>query len=268
MERYKKIAEEFYEAFEGLHLYPKLFSWQWLLWLLTVVAVVLCACNFNAYPEGVPMRFFLPTLVMAVAATLSIDNFKAKALQKSFASYPSLDAARISKIKELLGKAPCEFSQAAEELMQLMELSKKCGAQPLRARELFPIPWEKGQFVMHVLTLSGLIFTTLGVLFPDTAKQIGQQINSKMIGQFLGLSLVVIVASLTLYPMVRSMWHRAERGLRLWQARVQKKGPVRTAVHLDYLLSDLVRLHEPYPASIKRPIRHLTSSSVRRRKLR
>lgn len=267
MDQYKKIAKEFFEDFEGLPLYPRWYRWPWLLWLLAAIGAVLCAYHFNAPPAGVPMYLLMPTLVAAVIATLAIDDFKGKALRTRFPAHASTDAARISKLKKLLGKSPSEFSNAAQDLMQLIELSKKCGKQPLQIRQLFPIPWEKGQFVMHVLALAALIATTLGVLFPDTAKQIGQQIDSKMIGQFLGYIFLLILVSLTIYPMLRSMWHNAELAVRMWQARLQK-GPTRTAVHLDYLLSNLVRLHEPRPVSINRPVRHLTPSSVRRRKLR
>lgn len=268
MDQLKKIAKEFYEAFEGLQLYPKLFSWQWFLWFLTAIGAALCCFQFKTRLEGIPEYLWMPTVVFALVAIASIADYKAKALAAKYASYPCIDAARTSKLKELLGKEPSEFSEAAQDLVQLMELSQKCGKQPLPMRDLFPVPWEKGQFVMHVLTLAALIATISGLLFPDTAKQLGQKIDSRMIGQLIGYMFLLIFVSLTIYPFSRVLWHNTRLELRMWQARWKDKGPVSTAVHLDYLLSNLVRLHEPRPASIKRSIRRLTPSSVRRRKLR
>lgn len=258
MERYKEIAQEFFEIFEGKHHYPKLFSSAWVLWLLAIIYAFMSW--IRAEENTLNLYFLIPAILLAVQAFEVVDKHKAKSLSQKFDSHPCLDAARISEIKRLLGKDRCEFHSAAQNLMQLMEISKHCGKQPLSTRDLFPIPWAKGQFIMHALTLAALSATLLGVLFPDTAKEMGQQIAQNYLGHFIIGAFFVVFLGLTAFPISRSLWHNIKLGLAMWQARLQR-GPVSTRVHLDYLLANLVRLHEPYPL----PSKHATATARRLR---
>ena len=99
---------------------------------------------------------------------------------------------------------------------------------------------------MCALAVAALVFTTLGVLFPDAAKELGQTILSHYIGDLILSFFAVIFLGLTAVPIARALWHNFKRWLGMWQARLQN-GPVSTRVHVDYLLEHLVRLHEPHP---------------------
>lgn len=246
MDQYKKIAKEFFDAFEGKQHYPQQFKQILILWFLAVIYAVLGHVYSTGQPPALNPYFLFPAMLLAGCALQVTADHKHKSVDRKFANYPSLDEARISEIKRLLAKDRCDFLDAAQDLMQLMELSKKCGAQPLSTRDLFPLPWAKDQFVMHVLTLAALISTTLGVLFPDTAKVIGQEIVRNYIGHLILSVIGVIFLGLTAFPLSRTLWHNFKRWLGMWLARLWK-GPVSSRVHLDYLLENLVRLHEPLP---------------------
>lgn len=264
MNRYKEIAQEFFENFEGKQHYPKLGSSAWVLWLLAVIYGLMSL--IYAEHRSLNLYFLLPAALLAVQALEVIDKYKAKSLSQKFDAYPNLDAARISEIKRLLGKDRCEFHSAAQNLIQLMEISKQCGRQPLSTRDLFPIPWAKGQFIMHALTLAALVATLLGVLFPDMAKEMGKHIAQNYLGHFIIGAFFAIFIGLTIFPMSRSMWHNFKLTLAMWRARLQR-GPTSSRVHLDYLLANLVRLHDPNPAATTRPlstVRRLPPSSRQR----
>lgn len=264
MDRYREIAKEFFEIFEGKQHYPKLFSSAWVLWLLAVIYALMSL--MYAEHRSLNLFFLLPAILLAAQASDVIDKHKAKSLSQKFDAHPHLDAARINEIKRLLSKERVDFHSAAQNLMQLMELSKQCGRQPLSTRDLFPIPWAKGQFIMHALTLAALGATLLGVLFPDTAKEMGQHISQNYLGHFIIGAFFVVFLGLTAFPISRSMWHNFKLALAMWQARLQR-GPVSSRVHLDYLLANLVRLHEPSPAVSTCPhstVRRLPPSSRQR----
>lgn len=258
MDRYKAIAKEFFETFEGTQHYPKRWNKAWLLWLLSIISGILSWW----YADGTPLNLFflLPAVLLAAGAYNIVTSHKKKSLSERFKTFGNLDEARISEIKRLIGKDRYEFDHAAQSLIQLMELSKQCGRQPLSTRDLFPIPWAKGQFIMHALTVAALIATLLGVMFPDAAKEMGKQIAQNYLGHLFAGIFITVFLGLTIFPMSRSMWHNFKLALAMWQARLQR-GPVSTRVHLDYLLANLVRLHDPHPI----PSKHATATTRRLR---
>lgn len=256
MDRYKEIAKEFFENFESKQHYPRLFSRALILWILAVIYAFMSWVRADSH--SLNMYFLFPAMLLAVCASGVVSNHKNNSVNKKFEAYPCIDAARISEIERLLGKDRSEFHSAAQNLMQLIELSKQCGRQPLSTRDIFPIPWAKGQFVMHALALAALLATTLGVLFPDAAKEMGEHIAKDYMGHFIIGIFFAIFLGLTAFPMSRSMWHNFKLVLAMWQARLQR-GPVSSRVHLDYLLANLVRLHDPSPAGTR-----LSPKTVRR----
>lgn len=264
MDKYKEIAQEFFENFEGKQHYPKLGSSAWVLWVLASIYAFMSWTHAEKDPLN--LYFFVPALLLAGCAFEVVKSHKKESLKERFKSCASLDAARISEIKRLLGKDRCEFHSAAQNLIQLMEISKQCGRQPLSTRDLFPIPWAKGQFIMHALTLAALVATLLGVLFPDMAKEMGKHIAQNYLGHFIIGAFFAIFIGLTIFPMSRSMWHNFKLTLAMWRARLQR-GSASSRVHLDYLLANLVRLHDPNPAATTRPlstVRRLPPSSRQR----
>lgn len=247
MDKFYEIAKLYFEEFEGAHLYPKLRSWVWLLWL--------AALGYAGYlffyqsmanritPSNWETVLALGSLLLAYGA---VQDHKSKALTQRNNGSPNLQAARIKTLERLTGASSGEFLQVANDLTALMQLRQQHGPQPLRLRDYVPIPWPRGQFLMHALTIVGVLLTVIGTFFPELVTFVRSHITIQTLiiwGVWVALFAFL---SLFAYPQTVYIWHNVKSDWRNWRARLQKDG-LGNPVHLEYLLQHLIKFHNPLP---------------------
>lgn len=262
MKKLYEIAEEFFKAFEGRHLYPKLFSWEWLLWCASV-AVFFHTFFFtiNGHTEPSVLRFALTYSALYISSEL-MRRHKKKTLLAFGATSQTLHIQQTALLEKLTRRPATEFLSLANDIRQLLDLRQQGMLQEVKTRELMPIPWTKGQFVMYALTLAGLSLAAIGAFILEKEKV---PFRDELIRIVLIYGSMGLVASLTIVPLGKYAWHTFLLELRMWQARLQK-GEFSKQVHLEYMLQSLVELHDPSGSAQKaRPkIRagHYPASSI------
>lgn len=255
MDKFYEIAEQYFKAYEGAHLYPKLWSWVWLLWLLAVVCMghVLWQLLVHKYT---PSSWVIGlALGLTGAASIAVQDHKDKALAGILDPSQNLQTARTQTLEKLTGVSANQFLHIAQDLSDLMQLRLQHGPQPLRWKDLLPIPWPKGQFLMHALTLAGIGIAAAGTFFPDLTAYVRSQISPESVVQALLMLMVGIIVALFVYPNMIYVMYNLKQSTRTWRARLQKNGRG-NPVHLEYLLQHLIKFHSPSPTK-QHALRHL-----------
>lgn len=246
MKRFYEIAEEFFKAFEGRHLYPKLLSWEWLLWVASV-AIFLHTFFFtlNGRTEPSAWRFLLTYGALSITSEL-LRRHKQKALLAFGSASQTLHIQQTALLEKLTRRPATEFLSVANDIRQLLELRQQGMLQEMRTRELLPIPWTKGQFVMYALTLAGLVLAAVGAFILENEKAPARE---ALIPPLLIYGSLWLVASLAIFPTAKYALHVLILEVRMRKARLQK-GDFSKQIHLEYLLQSLVQLHDPRGPSL------------------
>lgn len=245
MDKFYEIAELYFREFEGTHLYPKLRSWVWVLWLVALsyagYLFFYQSIGNHISPSNWETVLALGSILLAYGA---VQDHKSKALTKWNGDSPK---ARIKTLERLTGASSSEFLRIANDLTALMQLRQQHVPQPLRLRDYVPIPWPRGQFLMHLLTIVGVLLTVIGTFFPELVTFVRSHITIPTLFQWGAWALLLAFFSLFLYPKTIYIWHNVKSDWRNWRARLQKNG-LGNPVHLEYLLQHLIKFHNPTPA--------------------
>lgn len=251
MDKFYEIAKLYFEEFEGTHLYPKLRSWVGLLWLAALGYAGYLLFYQSMANRITPSNFetvvALGSILLAYGA---VQDHKSKALTQRNSGSPNLKAARIKTLERLTGASSGEFLQVANDLTALMQLRQQHGPQRLRLRDYVPIPWPRGQFLMHALTIVGVLLTVIGTFFPELVTFVRSHITIQTLiiwGVWVALFAFL---SLFAYPQTVYIWHNVKSDWRNWRARLQKDG-LGNPVHLEYLLQHLIKFHNPLPTRLR-----------------
>jgi len=247
VDKYYEIAKLYFEEFEGAHLYPRLRSWIWLLWL-----VAFSYAGYLFFYQSIANRI-TPSdweAVLALGSILlaygAVQDHKKKVLTERTSGSSNLQTARIKTLERLTGTSSKEFLQVANELSSLMQLRQQHGTQPLRLRDFVPIPWPRGQFLMHALTLVGVLLTVVGTFSPELVSFVRSHITIQTLIEWGFWSVLFGLLFIFAYPQTVYIWHNIKSDWRTWRARLQKNG-LGNPVHLEYLLQHLIKFHCPSP---------------------
>lgn len=262
MDKYYEIAAAYFNEFEGVHLYPRLKSWVWAFWAAGTACFLQQIWQLLIHSQRVNEPIFYGSFFALMVASLAADAHKNKTLKAAHQLSANMKAARIRSLERHTGSAAHQFLQVAQEIDQLRDLRQRYGIRPLTIRDLFPIPWPKGQFLMHALTLLGVLATLLSLVFPEIAEEAKAQLTGEVIGKLIGYFLMYFIFSIVIYPNAMYVWRALKSTYSNWRARLHKSSSG-SAVHLEYLLNHLVQFHHPHQA-----IDTATAKPYRKRNMR
>lgn len=245
MDKYYEIAAAYFNEFEGVHLYPRLKSWVWAFWAAGIAGFLQQTWQLLIHSERVNEPIFYGSVFVLIVASLAAEEHKNKTLKAAHHLNPNMRAARIRSLERHTGFAAHQFLQVAQEIDQLRDLRQRYGIRPLSIRDLFPIPWPKGQFLMHALTLLGVVATLLSLVFAEIAEEAKAQLTIDVIGKLIGYSLVYFFLFIMIYPNAMYVWRSLKSSYKTWRARLHKSTSGNT-VHLEYLVNHLVQFHQPH----------------------
>lgn len=248
MDKFEEIAKQYFEEFEGTHLYPKLRSWVGLLWLAAFgyAGYLFVYQTLINHVSPATWKSVLAVGAMMVAYGTVLDH-KNRTLTQRNSSSSNLQSARIKTLERLTGVSPSDFLQLANDLTSLMRLRQQHCTQPLRPRDFVPIPWPRGQVLMHALTLAGVLVTAVGTFFPELVSFVRSYLTIQTLITWCFQALIYAALFLFLYPQFIYIWHHLRGDCRKWRARLDKNGAANT-VHIEHLVKHLIKFHNPMPS--------------------
>lgn len=257
MDEIMRRASKYFKEFEGRHLYPKFFSWQWFLWLVTAVIFAICTYRgmFGArhvYFADSRVLMFGSEFVFLGACAL-IGRFKTL---KSLAGAPAergkrgpyLDARKTAKLEEICGVDSSKFAALAKECCDLMAVKKQFRVVSDASlgdvmRNLYD-PDSKARILALVLSAAALFAALLNHSIPAEEFNILDSFADEGFKHLFTFVMSLAVVGFGVYIGVRVLVG--------WLVELLRSGwtvfwsvSSGSTMALNYFIRDLIRLHVP-----------------------
>lgn len=239
MDELHKIAAEYFNEFEGRHLYPKF----WTLWPLCMIASIFANVAFFVFGRNTYATSDLITIVLAasgVGCYLKLRSWAEEKLRLEFGS--DLKAARLRRLEEITGQPRTEFAKLAQEAIDLIALKDAISPRPFNAMKWVYRRDFSTQLVALSVSLVALIISISPSSFTLEPDALFMLIESRglwnlavivlfIIGVLyaFGMGLAFVLSEVSAwFPRFRAMW-----------TPLNEHSPAR----LNYLVRHLVRYH-------------------------
>ncbi|MDN5539868.1 hypothetical protein [Comamonas sp.] len=263
MDKFYKIAAEYFNTFEGRHLYPKPWSWVWLWWSIALGYASWTYWHVAIQNAPYGSYWMLSSIIFLGFANKSIQEQKFQKLKGLVAPNGELLSAHVREINRLTGKHQREFLELTEELLTLMDLQRNHGPRTFKLSTLVSALTLKGQRWVTALTVLSIGAGMLASAKPNALPMFIQLLSNE--GFLHAASIMLFVACIVLVTltmatyMLRTLWQGALR----WWARMHPK-KLGQAVHIAYLLHHLIKLHDPTESAVHKRIWTKPSLKARR----
>lgn len=256
MDKYYKIAADYFNTFEGRHLYPNPLSWAWLCWIASLAFAIWAYWHTAIQNAEYGTYWLMAGIIFLSFTSQSIQEHKVQKLKGTVAPDGSLLAAHVRELQRLTGHTPDEFLKVAQDLITLQQLQRSHLPRSFELAAFVSAFTLKGQRWATVLAIVSIVVSLVVGAQPDVLKGLVQVLSND--GFFHAAILVLFIFSFCLaiglmaMHILKTVW----QGACLWWAKLHPNKLGRK-VHISYLLQHLIKLHDPAyrPTSPKRPIK-------------
>lgn len=254
MDKFYKIAADYFNTFEGKHLYPKPWSWAWLCWLASL-AFAIWAYWHTAIDNGTYGTYWLMAgTIFLTFTSQSIQEHKVRKLKGTVAPDGSLLAAHIRELQRLTGHTPDKFLNVAQDLITLQQLQRSHLPRSFELAAFVSTLTLKGQRWATVLAILSIVVSLVVGSQPDVLKGLIELLSND--GFFHSAILVLFILSFWLAIVLMGM-HILKTGWQgacVWWAKL-RPNKLGRKVHIAYFLQHLIKLHDTaYKAKSYRPL--------------
>jgi hypothetical protein len=254
MNELSRIADQYFNAFEGRRFYPRVFSLYWLAWLLTLGLWMWASTRlFDPVVGGSDHTMLLVLVfeVMFFVAYAVIDKKKRLALRVAHglpaeAPGAAVDEAKRSYLRIAFGREANEFSAIAQEAQTLRALTD--ALRPVGDGSLEGIlrrvhdPDQRSRLMNVVLAALAILVSLIVVGLGPDAPNVIVVLMSKGFQEGFTYLMVLTVVIFGMWHAVKLIWFNVFELLVVWGARVGGQSSFKSK-KINYLLRDLVRLH-------------------------
>ncbi len=251
MDEFMRRANEYFQEFEGRHLYPRALSVYWLAWMVATGAFGFCAA---VELRGAPRYWLAPLLVTEIAflvACFAIGAYKERSVrvgqpQGRRERLAFLDRRRRASLERICGVDASKFGAVAKECADLIKMRKDFRVASDASfgdflRSVYD-PESKARIVALLLALTALFVTLLNHSVAPEDANILDALASGEVARWLNrigaLAIGLFVVSIGMRALGVQL---AEVSGSLWAIVFHQSNGSRRA--LNYFVRDLIRLH-------------------------
>lgn len=254
MDKFYKIAADYFNTFEGKHLYPKPWSWAWLCWLASLAFAVwaywLAAIQNSPYGS----YWLMAGIIFLSFTSQSIQEQKVQKLKGTIAPNGSLLAAHVRELQRLTGHTPQEFLKVAQDLIALRELQRNHLPRSFELTAFINTFTLKGQRWATVLAILSIVVSLVVASQPNALKNLVQLLSNDDFLDAAILVLFIISFFIAIGLMSMHVLKIGWQGACVWWAKL-RPNKLGRKVHIAYLLQHLIKLHDTtYKAKSYRPL--------------
>lgn len=256
MKHYIEIAKQYFEHMEGLHLYPPICSYRFMLWFLTLIiwlgTVVLFLVMQRRLPQGPMLCAVVASEVVWLVVAAWVGKWKTQQViattnQRFAVTFEDVSACRQHVLQELVARPPSEYLSAAKEIRDLVELRNKFRKRSdLDFSEVGRSIYDrdsKARLLTLLIALCSMV-VALSVRSDATLKAIFDVYSNPGGQTFITFLVVLALAGFIMLIGLRVLMLSVLDWLALWGAKVEF---LRHILFVDwvvgYLMRDLVAYH-------------------------
>lgn len=235
------MASTYYEAFEGIHLYPKLrnkLGFFWLLSLLLVVIAIVALFKGISYSE--PFFYFSAFTFMGTSA--AAEDFRVKSITAQLGRDHRV--ARIQRLEQITGRPASQFQALAQEAAQLLALQEQFTPRRFSVRTMLYNASMKGQLLPIFIGLVSIFLIVFQKTFSLESEQFFELFESPGIWGIAAYGLFFLLLAFFVAAGILYIYYEFSGIFRRWRAKAGIHKPS-ARVELDYFLRHLIVYHDP-----------------------
>lgn len=241
MEKLQSMASRYYEAFEGIHLYPKFsnkLGVAWLLSMLLFAGAGLMLFTQMKYRE--PLFIILAIGFMFISALA--ENHRVRLLTATVGK--DFRKARIAKLEQITGRPASEFLSLAQEASQLLSLQKQFTPQRFSIQATLYNASMKGQLLPIFIGLMGIFLVVFQKTFSIEPEDFFELFGSSGLWSLAAILLFLVLIVFFFGTFLLYAYSEFSGIFRRWRAKIGIQKPS-ARVELDYFLQHLISYHDP-----------------------
>ncbi len=241
MEKLQSMASTYYEAFEGIHLYPKLRNKLGLFWLLSLLLLVIAfVALFKGMSYSEPFFYFSAFTFMGTSA--AAEDYRVKSITAQLGS--DHRKARIQRLEQITGRPASEFQALAQQASELLTLQQQFTPRRFSFRTMLYNASMKGQLVPIFIGLMSILLIVFQKTFSLEPEQFFELFDSPGIWALAGYALFFLLLAFFIVTGVLYIYYESSGIFRRWRAKAGIHKPS-ARVELDYFLRHLIAYHDP-----------------------
>lgn len=241
LEKLQSMASRYYEAFEGIHLYPKLRNTLGLVWLLSLLMFVLgLALIFTKTTYREPIFYF--TAVAFLLTSAAAEDYRIKSLTAKVGK--DFHIARIAQLEQITGRRSSQFLELAKEASELLALQKQFTPQRFSFRRLIYSASMKGQLIPIFIGVMGIFLVVFQKAFAIEPEQFFEIFSSPGLWTLAAIALFFLFLFFFFTSLMLYSYSEFSDIFKRWRAKVGIQKPS-ARVELDYFLRHLITYHDP-----------------------
>lgn len=257
MNEMMKIAGEYFNRFEGRHLYPKWRSYHWLLLALASIAFIATGwhgaatlfANRGLKSNGISLVLVLLCEFAVIGSIHHISEYRQKKLAGPQAKTRSevnakINVLRVAALKDLTQSPPTKFLMLVKDCQELVKLKKELRTSEEQGVADFRERLYASDSKARILSLVLLLLTASLTLLVRSLPPDFDFVEVMLDGGFLTLVATMLVVSALFFIMLTGMTMLLRvvlQGGHMWMAKLL--GLNQSQLALKYFLRDLVRFH-------------------------
>jgi hypothetical protein len=256
MDELQRIAERYFNRFEGMHLYPRWNTFYWFVWASMLICL-LVSIYYLFDPEwmkrsdAVWVTLFFE--IVFLFTYLAISEHKKRELHKKLglkekATSVDVDMVRSAELCKEFATSSREFARLARECRELMAVSESMRSPADTAVESL---WRGVHDPDRKARLTGIIWGALAILvsllvvgLPADSPTFLELLAADEFGDALWFLMALTAIVFGLWKALQWTWFNLVEMAWPWAARFAG-GSSFAKVKINYLVRDLVRLHMP-----------------------
>lgn len=241
MEKLQSMASRYYEAFEGIHLYPKLSNKLGVAWLLSMLLfAVAVAMLFTQMKYREPL--FVSMAICLMFTSAFAENHRVRLLTATVGK--DFRKARIAQLEKITGRPASEFLGLAQEAAQLLSLQKQFTPQRFNIQTTLYNASMKGQLLPIFIGLMGIFLIIFQKTFSIESEDFFELFGSSGLWSLAAILLFLVLLVFFVGTFLLYAYSEFSGIFRRWRAKIGIQKPS-ARVELGYFLQHLVFYHDP-----------------------
>lgn len=255
MDKYYKLATEYFDTFEGRHLYPRLLSWQWILWAILGICFVGAICMALWLRTWPWVASIYVAEVLFLSMFFAISQYRKKQLNERFSLKEDcrrehLKMVQKTHLESLTQKTAKDFANIVNEIAELRSHLDRFSPKGINFSKLIYDPGTRIHLIFISLTSLALFFS-LAVRTSDVELlDLMDLIEAPFLKSYIWLLLLIAIAIFVLACGVYYSYLESKAFIISWLARLIKDKSA-NELALEYFVTALIEQYDPTPLDKK-----------------
>ena len=255
MDEYYAQATEYFDTFEGRHLYPGLLSWQWILWAIFGICFVGAICMALWLRTWPWIASIYVAEILFLSMFFAISHYRKKQLNERFSLKKDnrrkhLKMVQKTHLESLTKKTAKDFANIVNEIAELRSHLDRFAPKRINYAKLIYDPSTRIQLIFISLASLALFFAFTVRTSDVELMDLMDFVEAPWLKNYIWLLLLIAIAIFVFACGLYYSYLESKAFIISWLARLIKDKSA-NELALEYFVTALIEQYDPTPLDKK-----------------